>query len=604
MKKLFIILAIVALALNATAQDIYIVGYYNDDDGTIAALYKNGERLYTAHHPEQSSKATRVACNSQGDIYWWIDYYNYPSNEYSHSELLINNQTYATTENHREIHVTDIYCLNDTLYYTGYQYNEDSVMVAMVWKGADFATHWVMGDGIHPSYIRNVDVDKHTGIPYFCGYVINDKKRAAIWEAQELLNTFDQDSLNLYEEITQSNATKIAVANGHVYTIGSFDTDWPENLSAIWEDNLLMHYYGPYEPTIHDLCTFEDSYYSAIADRWGDGILKNGQDQMLWIGYAFTMLSSLKGLYVIGEDFDYKYYVWKDFEKQFQIKDCDAINDACVFDQFFELHPEWYYEIQNDDGSSTFQHLKAESDTTINNERPTVIVRSNTQYDRDSVFTMVTHEYVYEKNGKVYWWNNDLLEFTTLYDLTAEVGDEWTIKVGTESITMHVNSVGYYEYKGLNYRTLHVSDENNLFTGDIVYGIGHLTSFFPERLMSRSADFSVNGLRCYWEDEVLLYHNGDEDCDAIYAQIHAGVDETSEDTAFAVYPNPTDDILFVETQHFASLPDQTYRITNLVGQTILSGNISAETQQINIKNLPSGMYFITVGGKTVKFVVK
>ncbi|MBQ5455313.1 MAG: leucine-rich repeat domain-containing protein, partial [Prevotella sp.] len=84
------------------------------------------------------------------------------------------------------------------------------------------------------------------------------------------------------------------------------------------------------------------------------------------------------------------------------------------------LEGEWYYEIENEDGTITYQHLKAESDTTINNERPTVIVRSNTQYDRDSIFTTVTHEYVYENNGKVYWWNKELQEFTTLYDLTAE----------------------------------------------------------------------------------------------------------------------------------------------------------------------------------------
>jgi hypothetical protein len=176
--------------------------------------------------------------------------------------------------------------------------------------------------------------------------------------------------------------------------------------------------------------------------------------------------------------------------------------------------------------------------------------------------------------------------------------------VGTGSITMHVNSVGYYEYNDLNYKTLHVSDENNLFSGDIVCNFGHMTSFFPERLMNRSANSIVNGLRCYWEGDVLLYHNGDKDCDAIYAQIHDGVEETTEDAAFAVYPNPTNDVLFVETQNFASLPDQTYRITNLVGQTVLSGSISAETHQIDIKKLPSGMYFITVGGQTVKFVVK
>ena len=54
----------------------------------------------------------------------------------------------------------------------------------------------------------------------------------------------------------------------------------------------------------------------------------------------------------------------------------------------------------------------------------------------------------------------------------------------------------------------------------------------------------------------------------------------------------------------ASLPDQTYRITNLMGQTLLQGTLHKETQQINIEKLPVGMYFINVGEQTVIFVVK
>ena len=71
-----------------------------------------------------------------------------------------------------------------------------------------------------------------------------------------------------------------------------------------------------------------------------------------------------------------------------------------------------------------------------------------------------------------------------------------------------------------------------------------------------------------------------------------------------VYPNPANGVLFVETHGRASLQNQTYRIANLMGQTILSGNIYAETQQIDVTALPEGMYFITVGETTQKFVVR
>ena len=420
MKKALAISIMMALALNANAQNVYTVGYYNVNDGTIAALYKNGERFYTAHYTNQTSKATRVTCNSQGDVYWWINFYDYPSNDFNHSEIRINNQVYATTENHSEIHVSDIYCLNDTIYYTGYQYNEDSVMVAMVWKGDDFATHWVMGDGVHPSYIRKVEVDKNTCIPYFCGYVINDKKKAAIWEGKELLSTFEQDSI--YEEpITYSYASEIAVENGHVYTIGEFEQQgFP--IPALWKDNVLVRYVEPYFDVLHGICTFENSYYYGYTSRWQyyDAILKDNNTKVLQLGYAYCILSTLTDIYVIGDEMDYKYYVWKNFEKQFQIKNCDAINDACV--------------------------------------------------------------------------------------------SEWS----------------------------------------------------------------------------------------------QGIDEPINDAMFAVYPNPASGVVFVRLPQCDSptTVQTEYRITNLMGQTLLQGSIIADCQQINIESLPTGLYFISVGETTLKFVVK
>ena len=82
-----------------------------------------------------------------------------------------------------------------------------------------------------------------------------------------------------------------------------------------------------------------------------------------------------------------------------------------------------------------------------------------------------------------------------------------------------------------------------------------------------------------------------------------GLGETNEDY-YAIYPNPTDGILFVETRHGTSLPDQAYRITNLMGQTVQTGSLTAETQQIDVSGLPQGMYFISVGDVTRKFVVR
>jgi hypothetical protein len=283
-----------------------------------------------------------------------------------------------------------------------------------------------------------------------------------------------------------------------------------------------------------------------------------------------------------------------------------SISYADDIPSIFSLLSDWYYEIINNDGNITYQHLEYVGDTLFDRagKRPKVIVRSNTHYDRNSI-TEVTHEYVYEEDGKVYWWNKTTEEFTILYDFWANVGDQWDIKVGSESITVHVNAIDdSYEYNNMNYRALYITDANDIFSGTIICGIGHLTSFFPEKLMMQGKRFRVEGLRCYWRNGILAYKNGERDCDEVYQQYHNSVVEPAKNS-FAVYPNPTNGVLFVETRHATSLQaENKYRITNLMGQTLLRGHITTEKQQINIANLPAGMYFISLGEETMKFVVK
>ena len=80
-----------------------------------------------------------------------------------------------------------------------------------------------------------------------------------------------------------------------------------------------------------------------------------------------------------------------------------------------------------------------------------------------------------------------------------------------------------------------------------------------------------------------------------------GVNEISSNVN--VYPNPTQGILFVETRLIAS-QSSTYRIINTMGQVLMTGQITSETQQVDVSNLPQGMYFINVEGAMMKFMVE
>ena len=77
------------------------------------------------------------------------------------------------------------------------------------------------------------------------------------------------------------------------------------------------------------------------------------------------------------------------------------------------------------------------------------------------------------------------------------------------------------------------------------------------------------------------------------------VNETALDEV-RIYPNPTDGMIHVETWRAASL--QEYRITNVMGQILRTGQIEGESQQIDVSGLPKGLYFISIDGITKKFV--
>ena len=86
--------------------------------------------------------------------------------------------------------------------------------------------------------------------------------------------------------------------------------------------------------------------------------------------------------------------------------------------------------------------------------------------------------------------------------------------------------------------------------------------------------------------------------------VHQATAISPGETVFVYFTYTVSGILFVETVQAPSLPAEIYRITNLMGQTLLQGSINTENQQIDIANLPAGMYFINVGEQTAKFVVR
>lgn len=78
-----------------------------------------------------------------------------------------------------------------------------------------------------------------------------------------------------------------------------------------------------------------------------------------------------------------------------------------------------------------------------------------------------------------------------------------------------------------------------------------------------------------------------------------GVSESDvSEEGFRVYPNPADGAITIVGGY------GDYYITNMLGQVMMTGQLYGDSQQVDVSRLPSGMYFLAVGDKTKKLLVK
>ena len=68
-----------------------------------------------------------------------------------------------------------------------------------------------------------------------------------------------------------------------------------------------------------------------------------------------------------------------------------------------------------------------------------------------------------------------------------------------------------------------------------------------------------------------------------------------DDEEILIYPNPTDDYINIELDHF-EYKDLQIEISDINGKTIkrFDSNIEAEILKINIEDLKSGIYFLNL----------
>ncbi len=212
-------------------------------------------------------------------------------------------------------------------------------------------------------------------------------------------------------------------------------------------------------------------------------------------------------------------------------------------------------------------------------------------------------EYVYSKNNAVFFWQSDLTGFQKLIDFNAEAGDSWAIQMNDmviatdiDSVLIEVDSTSYIDINNQSLKVLYVTyrgyydDEIEVqYSSQIIEKIGdmyYLFNFFPELALACDGNYS-EGLRCYEDEELGLYSTGIADsCTYIYHW--TDIEEESKETIFSVYPNPTTDIVEINTNSQESM---VLEIRDLTGRLISKYDFRSNTE-IDLSGLPDGIYLM------------
>jgi len=82
-------------------------------------------------------------------------------------------------------------------------------------------------------------------------------------------------------------------------------------------------------------------------------------------------------------------------------------------------------------------------------------------------------------------------------------------------------------------------------------------------------------------------------------QVNEIDDLTKHENNFVIYPNPSSNELFIESEN---LEGYEFNIINLLGKKVASGCINGQTETVDISSLPQNVYILRIANEAVEFV--
>ena len=269
--------------------------------------------------------------------------------------------------------------------------------------------------------------------------------------------------------------------------------------------------------------------------------------------------------------------------------------------EFAPVGAEWHYEFTRNIAGPMFyvgyERYCSVGDTVINGHVCRVIQATGGESSPCENMGKESH-FLYKAGDKLFWFNEEINDFTVLHDYSAIQGGSWTIDVNLCSFVVTVDSTASQMIGGEQKRILYVHDDNHYYDGCIIEDIGHTTMFFPRDLFwecneSMCDGIVFNRLRCYsnadwgWQAE-------DMPCDTAYYGLIQAISEKSN--SVSIYPTLVEEGFVIEADG-NGLDGKRLRLIDIHGRVCRTENLYGTKQTVSMEGLPSGMYYVSLSNK-------
>ena len=284
------------------------------------------------------------------------------------------------------------------------------------------------------------------------------------------------------------------------------------------------------------------------------------------------------------------------------------VSKLCFSQNFAPVGASWYYDERFAFSNAIdYIHFQSVKDTIIAGKNCQKITKRHYINCNFRPFD----EYVYTQNDTVFFYDSTFNSFQILYDFTASQGDYWKILLknefnNTDTLTVTVDSVSSILINGFNLKVLYVtytySNPNapvQSISSTITERLGdinYMFNWFPKTFICDN-NYS-NGLRCYSDNILGQYSTNIADsCNYVYTSVN----ELNNQKKLSIYPNPATGYFSFDATT-GNFPAR-ITITNSLGEKVYENNHLKSYEKINISQLPTGVYFITVKPENAQQII-